>query len=431
MRLVDGGPALVDRYFGPITETAELRLGGTEPRWWLCSTQLARYPVGALFTPAPAGGAGTSIDAAEARGRAVGEAFERYSALNCSLPTVSATLREGGLLERWPRCAPDEPCPPSLRAFPADSALTHVEARSLAGGQAVLVPARFVLLSPQLPAAEPLVTPPISTGLAFHQHLHEAIWRGLCEVVERDAIMTLWWIHRPAPRIDVESPQVPYPVAERIMRLRRAGFEPELFDITTEIAIPTVFCVLRAPRYPHLVVGAATRGDAGLACAKALDEVVAMRVVLQPSAASGQAGSDTAAPGDPASGRVTGLLEQARLYAREARAPALEFLSRPGTDMIPYASFNSRSVTPPADQDSLSHFAAILERRTAITILWADVTCPEVAAFGSVVRVIVPELVPLSSADNIRWLGTERLLVRAGVKNASRASFFDGPHPFG
>jgi ribosomal protein S12 methylthiotransferase accessory factor len=420
----------VDRYFGPITEAVELRLGGTEPRWWLCSTQLARQPVGALFTRSSVTGAGTSIDVAEARGRAVGEAFERYSALNCSLPTISTTLREGGLLEHWPRCAPDEPCPPSLRALPADVALTHVEACGLADGRSTLVPAGFVLLSPQHSTTEPPVTLPISTGLAFHPHLHEAIWRGLCEVVERDAVMTLWWIHRTVLRIDVEGPQVPYPVAERVMRLRRAGFEPELFDITTEVTIPTVFCVLRAPRYPYVVVGAATRADAGLACAKALDEVMSMRVALQPSARDVQAKNDAVTRDDPVSAPLTDLAEHARLYARDARAPALDFLSRPGTDVIPYADFSGRSVTPPTDQDSLSQFAANLESQTAVTILWADVTCPEVAAFGSVVRVIVPELVPLSPDDNIRWLGTERLLVRSGIKDASKASFFADPHPF-
>lgn len=386
--------------------------------------------MGAFFTPRPGMSIGASIDAAEARARAVGEAFERYSGLNCSLPTVSATLREGGLLGHWPRCAPDEQCPQSLRTLPADIALTHVEARRLADGSPSLVPAGFVLLTPRFPPGEPPVTMPISTGLAFHPYLHEAIWRGLCEVVERDALMTLWWIHRPAPRIDVDGPRVPYQVVERVMRLRRAGCEPELYDMTTEVQIPTVLCVLRAPRYPHLVISAATHGDAGRTCTKALDEVVLGRFVLRLSRTDAEAGNDTARPAGHTSGPVAGSLEHGRLYASDPRAPALDFLSGPSADVISYVSFSDRSITVPADQGSLSQFAASLERQAAITILWADVTCPEVAAFGSVARVIVPELVPLSLDDNIRWLGTERLLARSGVKDASKAAFFAGPHPF-
>ncbi len=381
--------------------------------------------MGTLFTPSPVTSGGASIDAADARAKAVGEAFERYSGLNCSLPTVSATLREGTLLGHWPRCAPDERCPPSFRTLPADVPLTQVETSRLADGRAVLVPAGFVLVSPQLPATEPPVTLPNSTGLAFHPHRHEAIWRGLCEVVERDALMTLWWIHRPAPRIDIDAPPVPYRLAERITRLRQAGITPELYDMTTEVEIPAVLCVLRAPRYPYMVAGSAAHDDAGRACIKALDEAMLGRFALQFWRTG--AGARNHIPGP---NKHAGVLANALLYADSARPPALDFLSRPGADVIPYAVFSNRSITPPADQGSLSQFAARLERETAITILWTEVTCPEVAAYGSVVHVIVPELVPLSFDHDIRWLGTERLLARSGVTNASKAAFFAEPHPF-
>jgi ribosomal protein S12 methylthiotransferase accessory factor len=426
LRLLGAGPVLVDRHYGPITEAVEERLGGAEPPWWVCTTRLARYPVGTLFTPSPVTSGGASLDAADARAKAFGEAFERYSGLNCWLPTVSATLREGTLLDHWPRCAPDEQSPPSFRTLPADVPLTQVETRRLADGRAVLVPAGFVLVDPQLPETEPRVTLPNSTGLAFHPHLHEAIWRGLCEVVERDALMTLWWIHRPAPRIDIDGPQVPYPLAERIMRLRQAGVTPELYDMTTEIEIPAVLCVLTAPRYPYLVAGSAAHDDAGRACTKALDEAMLGRFALQLLRTGAGARNHAQRPNEHAAG----ILANALLYAGIARPPALDFLSRPGTDVIPYGVFSGRSVTRPTDQASLSQFAAHLEQENAITILWAEVTCPEVAAYGSVVHVIIPELVPLSFDHDIRWLGTERLLARSGVKNASKAAFFAEPHPF-
>jgi thiazole/oxazole-forming peptide maturase SagD family component len=249
-------------------------------------------------------------------------------------------------------------------------------------------------------------------------------------VAERDALMTLWWIHRPAPRIDLGGPQIPYSVAERVRRLRQAGFEPELYDITTEIDIPTVLCVLKAPRYPHLVISAATHSAAGRACAKALDEVITGRFALQPFRADTEVRSDIARTNEQTRSHVRGVLQHARLYASDACAPALDFLSQPGAGATSYASFSARSITPPTDLNSLSQLAASLERRAAITILWTDVTCPEVAAFGSVVRVIVPELVPLSFDDDVRWLATERLLARSGVKNASKAAFFADPHPF-
>ena len=65
-----------------------------------------------------------------------------------------------------------------------------------------------------------------------------------------------------------------------------------------------------------------------------------------------------------------------------------------------------------------------------LSVLWADLTAPDVADLGFVVRVVAPELVPLSPDDRIRWLGTARLLGRARLVDATRAAFTPYPHPF-
>jgi len=65
-----------------------------------------------------------------------------------------------------------------------------------------------------------------------------------------------------------------------------------------------------------------------------------------------------------------------------------------------------------------------------LSVLWADLTAPEMREFGTVARVVVPELVPMSPDDRVRWLATPRLLDRAKVSSASRANFASQPHPF-
>ncbi|MGN6757383.1 MAG: YcaO-like family protein, partial [Thermomicrobiales bacterium] len=83
----------------------------------------------------------------------------------------------------------------------------------------------------------------------------------------------------------------------------------------------------------------------------------------------------------------------------------------------------------PGDLPALAHFAAARER-DGLTVLWADLTLPEAAPFGHVVKVIIPELMPLSEDHAARWLGTPRLLARAGLAAASAAHFNPYPHPF-
>jgi len=415
---------LVDRRFGPVLELAHQRLGGNEPPWFLSTASMARYPTGALYNDTALTAAGTSLAAAEAARRAIGEAIERYSALNAIVPFERATLREGGLLHLWPVCAPDEPCSPAFRSLPADVGLTQVRMQRLGDGARLLAPAGFVCLGFHPEPPEPAVTLSISTGLAFHPERHQAIWRGLCEVVERDAVMSAWWLHRPLAEIDMAD--APYAVTSRLERLAAAGMTARLYDITTELGIPTSFCLLQSPRYPHLVVGAATRASADAALAKALDEVVSMRVALQ-----------APAPGaDPDATPPASLVAHARFHAAGNRDGAFDFLLRSDDSLlhsdiepISYRRFAERSIPEPADMRALDDLARGFGI-DALPILWIELTAPEMQALGTVVRVVAPGLVPLSADDRIRWLGTQRLLRRAGLTRATRSAFTRHPHPF-
>jgi hypothetical protein len=79
--------------------------------------------------------------------------------------------------------------------------------------------------------------------------------------------------------------------------------------------------------------------------------------------------------------------------------------------------------------EGLDRFALELGIEEA-SILWIDLTAPEMREFGTVARVVVPELVPMSPDDRVRWLGSARLLRRAGVAAATRSAFARQPHPF-
>jgi ribosomal protein S12 methylthiotransferase accessory factor len=300
--------------------------------------------------------------------------------------------------------------------LPLDVALTQVSMQRLTDGSEVLVPAGFVCLDFRPEPPEPPVTLPISTGLAFHPTLHDAIWRGQCEVIERDAVMSFWWIHAGAREIDLEG--APLSVRNRLTRLESRGMSARLFDITTELAIPTVFCVLRADHYPRVVVSAATRASAAAACAKALDEVVSMRVALRPQQAI-----------PPQDVKPRTLVDHARWYASGERDQAFEFVMAADPDRTPFEEFAARSIIPPHDMASLKAIAKGLEQ-SDISILWVEVTAPDVGELGTVVRVVVPELVPLSGVDDVRWLATRRLLGRAGAEIATRSLFTSHPHPF-
>jgi ribosomal protein S12 methylthiotransferase accessory factor len=416
--------ACTDARFGPFGPAQRARLGGGEPAWWFCSVPLARFPIGNRFSTNPAAGTGTSIDADEALWRALGEAVERYSALNASVAGERVPLGDTGLADRLPICAPDEPCAPSLRDLPLDTPLLAVPVRRLADQRDMLLAAGFVHLNYAPESPDPLVTLPISTGLAFHRDLPTAIWTGFCEVAERDAVMLLWWCRSPLPEIVCDGPGVPEELADRLERLAHAGLTTRLFDMTTDIRIPSVFCVVTGESYPHLVVSACCRGDPARACMKALDETIAMRIALRGRDEDGKEG-----PTDPSD--IRRLEDHAAFYARAPAHVAFDFLlAQPKGGRVSFDEFAHRDWwDTPKDMVGVGRFADRLEALD-LTVLWTDLTAPDTADLGTVVKVIVPEMVPLSPDHAIRWLGTPRLLTWAGCTRASSSFFNPFPHPF-
>lgn len=415
----------VDAHFGPVLSFGGFQLLPPEPAWWVYTCKLARAPVGNWYHPLPAGAAGTSIDYEEARGRAVGEAIERYSAMNVPLGGVRMTPRDSEMDFRLPVCAPDEPCPPSFRALDPDVPLTHLPVNHLAEDREVWLPAAFVHLSFLPEAPEPLIALPISTGLAFQTELHSAIWGGLCEVAERDAMMMMWWRRRPLVEISTDDARLPSALALRIERLRRVGLVARLFDMTTDFRVPTIFCVIEGERYPHIVVGAAARADALGACAKALDEAVSARVTLL-----GRPVMEHLPPGNNYHW-VRMLEHHVLVYAAREAVPVFDFLLKQEKPRrVTFDEFAGQQWWPaPRNLAQLRARARALEALD-LTALWTEVTAPEAAEFGHVVKVIVPQMLPLSQDHNARWLATPRLLRAAGVREATAAAFNPYPHPF-
>lgn len=421
--LLDEVLSWADSRFGPVHSVTGVKLVGPEPPWWVYTAMLGRAPVGTWYSHQRAGAAGTSIEPREARDRFLGELLERYSALNAPIESTLAVADADGITSRLPRCASDEPCPPTFRSIPPEMPLTHVPVQRLSNAEVLPMPAGFVHLGFWPEAPELPVTLPISTGLAFDRSLARAIWRGLCEVAERDAMMLTWWQRRTVPEIDCSGDGVPEPLMSRLGRLASVQLEARFFDISVDFDVPTVFCVLSGPRYPRVVVGASCKSDPGAACAKAVDEAVSARVSLRGT-------EGFLPPSREHFDWVTMLEHHPLLYAGGTLTHAFDFLLEAPHSRVPFADFAARGWwDAPDDMAALRSFAREREQ-SGFTILWTEQTAPEAADYGHVVKVIVPEMVPLSQSHQARWLATPRLQGAAGSPTAVSAAYNPFPHPF-
>jgi ribosomal protein S12 methylthiotransferase accessory factor len=417
---------LVDDKFGPLFRFHVQKLQRPMSAWWLATAALARCPVGAWFASFAVTAGGTSIDRHEAIARCLGEGAERYAALN-SLTTLPMRVGPSAdaLLDLFPRCDIGEGCGDSFKGIAADLQITQTRVRRLDNDDAVWIPAGYVHLGFIPGAPEPAITLPISTGLAFARDLVGAIWRGLCEVVERDAIMLSWL--RNKPKSELLFADCDYMIAQpeiwrRIEALRAQAIQTRLFDISIDFDAPVVLCVLQSAAFPHFAVGASCHENPGRACCKAIDEAVAVRVASQkPSLAP---------PSAENLHSIDRLEAHAALYANWADSPAMQEFGENALGRRLLVDFlNDAFPQAPSSLAELREVAARMSLEDA-TVLWADLTTPDLAELGHVVRVVVPEFMPLSQRSDARWLATPRLhrVLRRASVDASEINKY--PHPF-
>jgi YcaO-like protein with predicted kinase domain len=223
-------------------------------------------------------GKGLDLDAARASG--LMESVETYHAERTLLPLRLASLQD---LQDRHRVVDVDALPKITHGrFRPSLPILWIEGRDLISGAAIWLPYETVHIDCTLP--QPTGSGCFlagTNGLASGNHLLEAINHAIGEVVERDA--TSIWNHlhptrRRAMRLDLGT------VDDRdcqhvLERLEQAGFEVAVWDITSDIGIPSFTCLIvdRLHERAHPGGGAGAHSARGVALLRALTEAVQVR----------------------------------------------------------------------------------------------------------------------------------------------------------
>jgi len=378
------------------------------------------------------GGAG--LTRAEALSAAVGEALERYSATYVPQDRlVVATAEELGDESVDPgRFALFSERQLASRGFPfarfgPATRVSWIQGWSLPSGRPAWLPAELVFLRRPTQDGAACIGYATSSGTACASSLDDALCRGLCELLERDAFMIVWTNRLSLPLLDWSG-------SESISALDRSlfarvGLPYAAVDLSVFHRLPSVLGVARAGagRRGALGVGAGTASSVERALWKALSEAFASRAagvkleLLDPAAEYGHSGAG-----------VASFEDHIRYYADPGRAAAAAFLDA-SPRRTPVASVPCLEPASPA-----AHVAELCERVEAAgsTAYAVDVTSPDVRELGlSVAKVLAPELCSLDVPHTARFLGGRRLYEAASVLGLREGPLAEHdvnpePHPF-
>lgn len=371
-------------------------------------------------------GAGAGLQPGRARAIAVAEALERYATCVYSDEQfIWASAEELGAealdLASVPRCTPEELAHAGCPVVDVDlgAPIRWVRGLSLTDLRPVWIPAIMTYLHLRPASTGERFMLPISTGCAAHTQLDAALVGALSEVIERDAIALTWLARLPLARLEFD--EVGEELAELLERGRRSHVGQLLFDATTDLGVPTVYCLDVAP--------ANTKLARMVTCCSALDPEAAVQKALRESASSriGLA-VERELPEDPDA--FISVYHGADWMGRPERREAFSFLEdAPGRrklSELPSLATGSHTGDLHLLLDRLAEAGA-----EAFVV---DLTVDEARAVGfRVVRVLVPALQPLSFSFRARFLAHPRLreaTIRMGARPFRHEEANPWPQPF-
>jgi YcaO-like protein with predicted kinase domain len=261
---------------------------------------------------------------------------------------------------------------------PREAEFQWVEGHDLFSGTARWVPINLVSADYTVggPTDGPLQA--TTSGLAAGNHLLEALCHALCEVIERDAV-ALWRL-RPDPEQDASLLDLttadPGLHAAFLDRFAAASVEVRAFDVTSDIAIPTVLCLIGPAGHEDKIqpeLGSGCHPDPTVALARAIAEAAQARLTRIAGA------------------RDDLLPESYEAEKRCARARAArDWLSAARPDG---GGRDCGGLPKCAGRTLRADLASLLGRLAAVGVneaVWVDLTDPKIGL--PVVRVIVPDL---------------------------------------
>lgn len=127
--------------------------------------------------------------------------------------------------------------------------------RELTSGTTTYIPTQLISIGPKHDN-ETEIQERNSNGAAFAFNKDSAILSGIYEIIERDSFLTYYLTHTPPKKIRISS--IKNQEVHRIVKyIKRYKLEVHLFDITTDLGIPTflTFLIDQTELGPSIVLG--------------------------------------------------------------------------------------------------------------------------------------------------------------------------------
>jgi len=262
---------------------------------------------------------------------------------------------------------------------------------------------------------------PISTGAALGSSYSGAIYRAICEILERDAFMITYLLKKQVKKINITKLKNKK-IKTLLDYFKRYFLDTYIFDITNDFNIPTTLFLIidKTGIGPAVSIGTKTDIDIENAILGSIEEAQKVRNWIRFNMITNSKRFKLL-KNNPS--EIKSLLDRGLFWAHKENIKKLNFLIKSRLEKK-----ITITKTPKKTLEKLKYLINILKNNN-FSIYVKDLTPknPSIAPFKAV-KAIIPEAHPLYLYEDLPYLWSKRLMQNLKEKNRKKINTF--PHPF-
>lgn len=313
-----------------------------------------------------------------------------------------------------------------MRCDVRDDTQLHWAKSTSLHGENCLVPAQRVFINYENQYRdEPIFSPSTTNGAAAGPNKNEAVYRALCEVIERDGLL-LFWLNRIAPPRIAPETIVSEKAQHLLSEIRLHDLELHVLDITTDLKVPSFCAVIVDERGTvPIAMSAVADFDVHRALEKLLLEAL--------KHLHGNSNLKQDLPHVPVADRPPNTLSERRqLWQSKEMIPNIRFFLKGKMKKLDIVDTTCADLPSKQKIQEITNYLDEHDYRGYIV----DVTAKEARRAGLVVvKAIIPELIPFYLSEKGKGLRIQRTYtapVAMGYREhpSTEAALNETPHPF-
>ena len=260
----------------------------------------------------------------------------------------------------------------------------------------VLIPSQLIYVPYY--AKEPTIRLPLSSGAACAESKKEAIYKGICELIERDSFM-IYYLNKISPeKINLNSIKNKE-INEMISRFKKYFLEVHLLNITTNLKVPSILCILidRTGVGPAISIGAKSDLNIYKAIRGSILEAQHGRTWIRCKMIMGEK--------IKSSKEIKSPEDRALYWANKKQIQKLDYMiNSKKTISIKKVKSKKSNIN-----SNFKDIIKIIEDKK-YNIYYKDITTKKIEDAGfKVIKTIIPQLHPLFLFEECKYLYSERL----------------------